>query len=76
MIKFKIIVIGRVYQQPCATIHSLLNVYAKISGEFMPYSMFVLNKTTAFAFTTPVDKPMTSVKLHAKNGNIDLFMVR
>ena len=53
-----------------------MNVFAKLSGEFMPYAMYTAHKTTAFAFTTPADKPMTSIKLHAKNGNIDLFLVR
>ena len=37
--------------------------------------MYVLNKTIALVCTTPTEKPATSVKLHAKNGNMDLFMV-
>ena len=66
---------GRTYKKPCTEFHSLLNVYAKISGEYLPYSLYKLNKTTAFVFTKPIDKPVQSVKLHAKTGNVDLFMV-
>ena len=66
---------GRYYNQPCKTVHSLLNVYAKISGEHLPYGFYRLNKSVAVAYTLPVDKPLTSVTLHGKNGAKNLFLV-
>ena len=68
-------ILGLAYKKPCAEIHSILNIFAKISGEFLPYTMYVLNKTSAMICTTPTECPVVSVKLHAKNGNVDLFMV-
>ena len=65
-----------VYIKPCNAIHSILGNYAKISGEHLPYSLFKVNKTTAFAYCLPVDRPLVSVKLCAKNGTKDLFLVR
>ena len=65
-----------VYKKPCMSIHSILGQYAKVSGEHLRYSFYKLNKTTAFAYVLPVDKPMVSVKLNARNGSKDLFMVR
>ena len=64
------------YQKPCVAIHSVLGHYAKISGEHLPYSFYRSNKTTALAYSMPIDRPLVSVKLHGKNGSKDLYMVR
>ena len=66
---------GRYYTQPCKAIHGLLNVYAKIAGEHLPYGLYKLNKSVAVAYTLPVDKPLTSVTLHGKSGAKNLFLV-
>ena len=66
---------GMAYSKPCMAIHSILGSYAKVSGEHLPYSFYKLNKTVAFAYCLPVDRPMISVRLNAKNGSKDLFMV-
>ena len=63
------------YQKPCNSIHSVLGNFAKVSGEHMPYSLFKINKTTAFAYCLPVDRPLVSVQLNAKSGSKDLFLV-
>ena len=63
------------YKKPCMEIHSILGQYAKISGEHLRYSFYRINKTTAFAYVLPVDKPLISVKLNARNGSKDLFLV-
>lgn len=64
------------YTRPCNAIHRILGTYAKISGEHLPYSFYKLNKTIAFAYCLPVDKPLISVRLHAKNGMKNIYMVR
>ena len=56
---------------PCRGIFSILADYLRVSSDHLPYCFLDQMKSVAYATSNASDDPMSTVRLHARNGSKD-----
>ena len=66
---------GLNFRVPCRSICSILADYLRVSSDHLPYCFIEQTKSIAYATSNASDDPMTTVRLHARNGSKDMKVV-
>ena len=60
---------------PCRSTFSILADYLRVASDHLPYCFLDQMKSVGYATSNASDDPMSTVRLHARNGSKDFKVV-